>query len=66
MTEDFTVPADMTDEQAKVEIEKMQIEIRANLAQIKRDREEGALISARTEAVMSEVRVMRDRLMASL
>ena len=65
MTENFTAPADMTEEQAKIEVEKMAIEIRVLLEQIKRDREEGERISARTDAKMAETRSALDRFVAS-
>jgi hypothetical protein len=61
MTENFTAPADMTEEQAKVEVEKMATEIRFLLAQIKRDREEGERITARSDAKMAEVRAALER-----
>ncbi len=65
MTENFTAPADMTEEQAKIEVEKMAVEIRVLLEQIKRDREEGERITARTDAKMAEVRTALDRFVAS-
>ncbi len=65
MTENFTAPADMTEEQAKIEVEKMAVEIRVLLAQIKRDREEGERITARTDAKMADVRTALDRFVAS-
>lgn len=65
MTEDFSSVANMTEEQAKIEVEKMQVEIRALLEQIKRDREEGERITARTDAKMAAVRTALDRFVAS-
>lgn len=46
---------DITEEQAKVEIARMQVEINALFAQIKRDRELGQKAARRTEEIMRRV-----------
>ncbi len=64
MIENLTAPADMTEEQAKAEVEKMQIEIRLLLEQIKHDREASQHITARADATMARVNEGLDRLLA--
>lgn len=46
---------DITKEQAKAEIARMQMEIEALFAQIRRDREAGQRVTKRTDEVMRRV-----------
>lgn len=64
MTEDFPSVADMTEEQAKIEVQKMQVEIRALLEQIKRDREASDYLATRADATLVRVNEGLDRLLA--
>lgn len=64
MIEDFSSVADMTEEQAKIEVQKMQVEIRALLEQIKRDREASDYFSTRADATLVRVNEGLDRLLA--
>jgi beta-lactam-binding protein with PASTA domain len=66
MNEGVTISTEeMTEEQAKAEVERMGREIQFLLEQIKRGREEGQRISARTDAKMAEVRAALAHLEAS-
>ena len=56
---------EMTEEQAKVEVARLNHEIQLLLQQIKRGREEGQRISARVDAKMAEVRAALAQLQAS-
>ena len=46
---------DVTEEQAKAEIARMQVEIHALFAQIRRDREAGQKVAKRTDETMRRV-----------
>ena len=65
MNETIPIEAEMTEEQAKVEVERMMLEMRHLRAQIERDREEGQRISARIDVKMAEVRAALAQLQAS-
>lgn len=46
---------EVTEEQAKAEIARIQVQIERLFEQMKRDREEGQLVTARTDATMARV-----------
>ena len=57
MNENLTFDSDdMTEEQAKAEVERMMVEMRRLRTQIESDREEGRRIDARIDATMARVR----------
>lgn len=65
MNENLVTPAaDISDEQAQVEIERIKIEIQRLLDQMKRDREAAPILAAHTEATMQRVREGLDRILA--
>ncbi len=56
MNENLTFDSDdMTEEQAKAEVERMKIEIERLFTQMKREREEGRRLDARIDATMARV-----------
>ncbi len=57
-----TSAGEMTEEQAKAEIERIKIEMQRLFDQMKCDREEGRRIAARTDAKMAEVQAALARL----
>jgi hypothetical protein len=56
---------DITEEQAKAEIERIKIEMQLLFDQMKHDREEGRRIDARIDANMADIRAILERLQAS-
>ncbi|HVF09210.1 MAG TPA: hypothetical protein VNA16_00305 [Abditibacteriaceae bacterium] len=56
MNKSVTLDTDeMTEEQAKAEIERIKIEIQRLFDQMKRDREEGQIIAAHTNATLARI-----------
>lgn len=63
MNQGNTVDAEeMTEEQAKIEIERTKAKIELLFEQMKRDREEGQRIAARSDAKLAEAKMAMSRL----